>query len=770
MTIIVHFASIPSAAPHRTIRTFWPLHRTNGLIDVTHSQYILIEDYKTCAAGTDASGFLYQSHPLHLVEDMSMLHEPSTAITEPRRIEALRGLMLLDSSGEEAFDRITRLAVAVLQVPVALVSLVDEDRQFFKSCIGLAEPWASARQTPLSHSFCQHVVASSEPLIIEDARRHPLVQHNLAIPDLNVIAYLGIPLITSEGDVLGSFCVIDSEPRVWAEEEISTLTGLAAIVMTEIELRRAARVAERDAQEKAALLEAANRAMADLAASEERFRALIENGQDLITLIEVDGTIRFHSPSVRRLLGYEVGTLVGRNAFELVHPEDRPQLFEQLMNFQRNRSKRESAEFRVRHSDGSWRVLESVAASLPTSPTIGGIVLNSRDITARKEGEQALQQAKEVAEYANQSKSEFLSRMSHELRTPLNAIFGFAQLLEMDALDELQRESADQILKAGKHLLALIDEVLDISRIEAGCLSLSIEDVRLDEVVMECVDLVTPLAAKVNVIIHADLTQDGVWYGRVDRQRFKQVLLNLLANAIKYNRPGGQVRVLAEAMAGQQVMRLVVEDTGIGIPEHRLGQLFEPFNRLGAENTEVEGTGLGLALSRRYADAMAIPLGVSSVEGQGTRFWLDLPVSHGPLVEEEGLAASASGQLLESDRPVSLLYIEDNVANLRLVEHLLAHRPQVKLLTAMQGRFGLQLAHEYQPDLILLDLHLPDVSGQEVLQALHADPRTRDIPVVMVSADAVSASSGRLLFAGASGYLTKPVDVNRLLAVVDAAL
>jgi PAS domain S-box-containing protein len=718
----------------------------------------------------DAPGFLYPSHLLHLVEDKRMLPEPYTEISEPRRLEALRELRLLDSPAEEAFDRVARLAVTILKVPVALVSLVDEDRQFFKSCVGLAERWASARQTPLSHSFCQHVVALREPLIIEDAMEHPLVQHNLAIPDLNVVAYLGIPLITSAGDVLGSFCAIDSEPRAWTGEEISTLTSLAAIVMTEVELRRATRVAQVDAQEKAVLLEAATRAMDDLTASEELFRALIENGQDLITLIEVDGSIRFHSPSVRRLLGYEHGTLVGRNAFELVHPEDRPPLLEHLMSFQRGGSERESAEFRVRHSDGSWRVLETAAARLPSSSTIEGIVLNSRDITTRKQGEQALQQAKEVAENANRSKSEFLSRMSHELRTPLNAIFGFAQLLEMDPLDELQRESTEQILKAGKHLLALIDEVLDISRIEAGRIALSIEDVRLDEVIMECIDLVTPLAAKVNVTIHSDLTCGGVWYGRVDRQRFKQVLLNLLANAIKYNRPGGQVRVLAEAIADQQWRRLVVEDTGIGIPAQRLGQLFEPFNRLGAEHTEVEGTGLGLALSRRYTDAMEIPLGVSSIEGKGTRFWLDLPVRRGALVEEDGTVFSSSGPLLENDQPVTVLYVEDHVANLRLLEHLLAQRPQVKLLTAMQGRFGLQLAREYQPDLILLDLQLPDVTGQEVLQALHADPHTRDIPVVVVSADVLSAGAENLLFAGASGYLTKPVDVNRLLAVVDAAL
>jgi signal transduction histidine kinase/ActR/RegA family two-component response regulator len=386
---------------------------------------------------------------------------------------------------------------------------------------------------------------------------------------------------------------------------------------------------------------------------------------------------------------------------------------------------------------------------------------------------EALLTAKQAAEEASQAKSEFLSRMSHELRTPLNAILGFAQLLELDDLTADQRESVDHILRAGRHLLDLVNEVLDLSRIEAGRLQLSPEPVLVGDVLREALDLVRPLAAerRVRLAVGADAGAAAPRRVVADLQRLKQVLLNLLSNAIKYNREGGGVVLACEA-APDERLRLVVTDTGPGIPADRLARLFTPFERLGAEQSGVEGTGLGLALSQRLVAAMGGTLGVESRPGQGSSFWVELP----PAGEDEEEAPPADGGApgAAPDAPAgpgrTVLYVEDNLSNLALVRRVLARRPRIALLTAMQGQLGLDLARSHRPALVLLDLHLPDVAGEDVLRALRAAPETRDVPVVVVSADATPRQVERLLAAGARSYLTKPLDVPRLLQVVDETL
>lgn len=382
--------------------------------------------------------------------------------------------------------------------------------------------------------------------------------------------------------------------------------------------------------------------------------------------------------------------------------------------------------------------------------------------------EQLAREARQEAERASQAKSEFLSRMSHELRTPLNAILGFAQLLEMDQLSAEQRESVSHILKGGRHLLELINEVLDISRIEAGRLDVSPEPVLVREVLLEVVDLIRPVADQWNVRLDATTTQGWGRYVLADRQRLKQVLLNLLSNAAKFNRHGGTVAVSVEEVPGDR-LRLKVTDTGPGIPPEKIARLFTPFDRLGAEQTRVEGTGLGLALSMRLAELMGGAMGVESVVGEGSTFWVELPQVESPLVE----VVLRKGAVVPSEVPVTVgtvLYIEDNLSNLRLVERLLARRPNVKLLSAMQGRLGLELAREHRPSLIFLDLQLPDMLGAEVLQRLQRDPRTAQIPVVVISADATPGQIQRLLTAGAREFLTKPLDVKKLMTLLDETL
>jgi signal transduction histidine kinase len=383
---------------------------------------------------------------------------------------------------------------------------------------------------------------------------------------------------------------------------------------------------------------------------------------------------------------------------------------------------------------------------------------------------QALRAATAEADRANRAKSEFLSRMSHELRTPLNAVLGFAQLLEMDALSPRQIESVGQILRAGRHLLGLIDEVLEISRIEAGRLRLSVEPVPVDHTLRQAIELIRPSATGQRVAVWAEPVDERL-HVLADRQRLQQVLLNLLSNAIKYNRPAGTVSVACEAVAGGGRLRITVTDTGEGIAPDKLERLFTPFDRLGAEASPIEGTGLGLALSKTLVEAMGGVIYVRSRPGLGSSFGVELSLVPAPgTVEDAVVARREPSPVTGPGQPRTLLYVEDNLSNLRLVESVLTRRPGVTVLSAMQGRVGLDLAAAHRPDLILLDRHLPDMAGDEVFEQLRADPRTCDIPVVMLSADAIPSGMRSLLDAGVRAYLTKPLDVHALLGVIDDTL
>jgi PAS domain S-box-containing protein len=379
-----------------------------------------------------------------------------------------------------------------------------------------------------------------------------------------------------------------------------------------------------------------------------------------------------------------------------------------------------------------------------------------------------LEQAKRDAEAANRAKSEFLSRMSHELRTPLNAILGFGQLLEMGAPTPRQRQQLEQILKGGRHLLELINEVLDLARIEAGGLHLSLEPVPLHQVCAEVCDLVRPLAERHRIGVEAPCATAGDVYVLADNQRLRQVLLNLLANGVKYNRAGGSVSLSWEVLPEGRV-RLAVRDTGPGIAPEKQQRLFSPFDRLGAEMTTVEGTGLGLVLSKRLTEAMGGTLDLASTVGRGTTVFVDLPRADQVRLVGQGVQAALAPAAASLGRG-TVLYIEDNRANLGLMEQVLTYRPGVRLLSATQGGAGLEMARRQHPDLILLDVHLPDMQGDEVLRQIQSDPHLRATPVVVVSADATLSQAERLLAAGAREYLTKPIDVARFLALLDRLL
>ena len=380
----------------------------------------------------------------------------------------------------------------------------------------------------------------------------------------------------------------------------------------------------------------------------------------------------------------------------------------------------------------------------------------------------ALDEARREANEARATRREFLAAMNHELRTPLNAILGFGQVLDMSALDEEQRDSLRQVLKGGRHLLRLVNELLEISQLDAGNLELSPEPVGIGELLADTRDLVQPMAAERAVTL--DMPDVTTAWVQADRHRLKQVLLNLLSNAIKFNHPRGRVAVRVAARDDGRI-RISVTDTGPGLSPDQVARLFAPFERLDATNDGIEGTGLGLTLCRGLVRSMDGDIGVESTRGQGATFWVDLPSTAevaSPTVVDgppDGPAASP-----ETPAPGLVLHIEDNSSNLRLIERLLATRPGVRVMAAMQGRLGLDLAREHQPALIVLDLNLPDTHGLDVLRRLAGDVRTAGIPVVVVTADVTPGQARRAQALGARAVLAKPLDVAPFLTIVDGLL
>jgi PAS domain S-box-containing protein len=518
---------------------------------------------------------------------------------------------------------------------------------------------------------------------------------------------------------------------------------------------------------------------------DERFRRIIENTSDYVMMCDAEMRLTYVSPSGQRMLGWASEEMLGSQPESLIHPDDLELVTRDVREIFEHPGESRATTYRIRHKDGSYRVFDSVARTVSPHSADEGLVAFARDVTEQREAESALRRAtaeaeqaraeaerqRSEAERANRAKSEFLSRMSHELRTPMNSILGFAQLLARADLQPPHVKGVQHILKAGRHLLHLINEVLEIARIEAGRENFSLEPVALAPALQEALGLVRPVAQQHGVALREGDASGGSWpehaYVHADRQRLVHVLLNLLSNAIKYNRPGGTVRLgVASADDGRWAVR--VEDSGRGIPTDRVGQLFTPFSRLGAELTDVEGTGLGLALSQRLCEAMGGALRLESTGPAGSVFRLELTGAQSPLrsLEETGTFTLAEAP----HRDATLLYIEDNLANLSLVETILLSRPGWRTVPALQGQLGVELAREHLPDLVLLDLHLPDIPGDEVLRRLRADRRTANIPIVVVSADATAGSLERLRQAGADAYLTKPLDVDEFLAVVERFL
>ena len=508
--------------------------------------------------------------------------------------------------------------------------------------------------------------------------------------------------------------------------------------------------------------------------TEEGFRLMVESVTDAaIVMLDSEGRVVSWNTGVQRIQGYSAEEIVGQHFSRFYPPDDIARGAPQHdLDSAAAQGRCEVEGWRVRKDGSTFFANVVFTAIRDPAGNARGFAQLTRDLTERRQVEQALTLAKRAAEKANLAKSEFLSSMSHELRSPLNAILGFAQLMESDATPPTpsQKASIDEILRAGWYLLELINEILDLAQIESGKLSLSPEPTSLAEVMLECQAMIEPQAQQRGISMTFPQF-DVPCFVAADRTRLKQVLINLLSNAIKYNQTGGTV-VLDCAGSTPGRIRLNVRDTGPGLSPEKLAQLFQPFNRLGQERGAEQGTGIGLVMSKQLVELMGGVLGVESSVGVGSVFWWELAAAEAPRLDAKTTAPEAVARAqAQPGAPLStLLYVEDNPANLKLVEQLIARRPTIRLLTAVDGNQGIQLARAHQPDVILMDINLPGISGIEAMKILRDDPATARIPIVALSANAMPRDIEMGLAAGFFSYLTKPIKVKEFMEALDAAL
>jgi signal transduction histidine kinase/ActR/RegA family two-component response regulator len=515
--------------------------------------------------------------------------------------------------------------------------------------------------------------------------------------------------------------------------------------------------------------------------------AILNSANFSIIATDEKGIIQLFNVGAEHMLGYRAAEVVNRiNPSDIHDPEEviarAAELSAELdtviapgfeaLAFKASRGIEDIYELTYIRKDGSrFPACVSITALRDDFGDLIGYLLIGTDNSVRKQVESELNEAMATAEKANRAKTDFLSGMSHELRTPLNAVLGFAQLMDTGTPPPTpaQKRNLEQILKAGWYLLELINEILDLALIESGKVTLSSEPVSLHEVMLECRAMIEPQARKrsIGMTFQRLETQRFV---RADRTRVKQVLINLLFNAIKYNRPGGSVSVEYTVSAPGSI-RITVRDTGAGMSPDQLAQLFQPFNRLGKEAGTEEGTGIGLVVTKRLVELMGGRIGVDSEVGVGSAFWVDLALTAAPQLAVREAQAALERPQVAADQPLrTLLYVEDNPANLELVEQLIARRPELRLLSASDGNLGVEFARAYLPEVILMDINLPGISGIGALRILREDPATAHIPIIALSANAVPRDIERALEAGFFDYLTKPIKVDQFMAALDAAL
>lgn len=688
---------------------------------------------------------------LMLTMDGEMAHDAFMALVEQTIATSLLGLCLL---GFVLWRTLQKTAITPLKGEissrVAAERALRESEEKFRSVI---------ESTPLGVFFCE--LTADERLLIKGV--NPAAD---AILGQDCAALIGkdfvseFPGFQSMG-AIDAFKAVAENGSPWRTEELNCddghFYGSLEIHAFQTAARRVT-VFFDDISDRQQIKEA-------LQQSEHRFRALVENSADPLFVHDLGGNIKAVNRQACRGLGYTHDELLGLTIFDIERAANKDDVMSFWSSLQMGASMTLDGTNTTKSGRNFPVEVRLTKFLVDGEPMIQAFI---RDVSERKQAEAALLAAKNEAVRANLAKSEFLSRMSHELRTPMNAILGFGQLLEYDTSQPLCEEHLDsvhEILKAGNHLLGLIDDVLDISRIESDNLSLSIESIRLADVVKSCLSLIKMQAEKAEVELIADMSQFDGCSVEADLVRIKQVILNLLSNAVKYNKVNGSVTVAChQAEPGK--IHLTIQDTGIGLSEQQLQKLYQPFDRLGAEATKVEGTGIGLVIAKRLLELMGGSISVESTQGVGTCFTLELKLAS---VKDDAQEAASKpmADLSSSGNEKRVLYVEDNPANLRLVERLLKNMHGCEFTATDSPVIGLERLLSFKPDLVLLDINLPGMDGYEVLRKMRAREETKAIPVVAISANAMPRDLAKAKQAGFDGYIVKPIDVKEFYQVVD---
>ncbi|MBF59864.1 GAF domain-containing protein [Halomonas sp. FeN2] len=733
------------------------------------------------------------------------MHAPDTPHNETQRLAALHTLQVLDTPQDTAFERLTQLARDLFDVPIALVSLVDKERQWFKSHLGL-----DVCETNRAFSFCAHAIAHDAPLMIADTHKDERFADNpLVIDSPRIRFYAGYPLRPLDDMAIGTLCIIDQKPRQFSERDLKLLGSLAGqaeellrLHKLQLELTHTAHQMHKEQK----LLKVLHQGITDYPALMsgkqlwlflmEALRELTDSDYALIGEVLPTNTtnaLKIHaitdlswSEESRHLMGRlrsgdmtltnpksllgnvfaygevimtnDVYNHVKRGGFPPGHPPLHNYLGVPIFSGERLIGMYAIANSKQPLNQALLDWLQ------PFTDTCALLINLYSQMAEREQVMGDLAAARDQAETASRAKSEFLSSMSHELRTPLNAIIGFAQILtnsRREPLGDKQHRQVSQIERSGQHLLSLINEVLDLAKIEAGHMTLSIEPIILANVFNDACSTLEASAEAAGIRFRYTSPNDQ-WQVNADYTRTKQILLNLLSNAIKYNSTNGSIDITVAHLVDH--VRISVTDTGPGIAPERQHELFEPFNRLDAEGGSIEGSGIGLAITRELVERMNGEMGVDSQPGHGATFWFTLPTANADATADE--APPPHWAHTQPSNAFMLLYIEDNPANQRLMEDIIEEIGDIKLQIAPSAEIGLEIMRHCSPALVLMDIHLPGMNGYQALEAMHRDPKLQTLPVVALSANAMPGDIKRGLEAGFNAYLTKPLELDKLKATI----
>lgn len=724
----------------------------------------------------------------------------SKTILDPKRLEAVRRVTLLDTLAEEVFDRFTRLAAKFLEVPVALIGLIDDKRYYFKSQVGLPEPYASARERPLAKSFCQYTIALGHPIVIEDARRHRLTCNSSGAQELEIGGYMGVPLVTSDGYGIGNFCVVDTEPRSWTDGDLDTLQDLAASVLTEIESSALRRELE-TAREKIREAEQMNRFLGDLpgftgtdgtakkasgegdGSSDEadvprsklQFQRLLKklpagafmcNREGMLTYfndraVDIWGrTPDLRSPTYRYCGSVKLFLTDGTPV-----PHEDGYMAMALENDQTFAEK----EVVVERPDGSYvTVLAHFSPLHDTSGNVIGGVNVMMDITERKRAKEALKTAKQEAEKMSQMKSNLLANMSHEVRTPLTGILGLAEGLASNVSDE-QRERIQLIEKSGRRLMHILNSVMALAQLEGQEVEVSCERLNVTDEVQEAIGALEHLAHEKDLYLRVCSEAPEV-AALLDSALLARILNNLVGNAIKFTNEGGvNVRVAAD---GNNVI-IDVADTGVGVDEEFKPRLFEEFRQESCGlSRRHEGIGLGLALTKKMVDLLDGDISLTSQKGKGSTFTLTFPAYASSSCTEKGQAKSntaAAGSdegKTDADGATEILLVEDNEIIRRVIVERLQEMDGYEVEAFEQAEPALECARERLFDVLLVDISLPTIDGVEALKKFRSIESYADRPIIATTGYALPGDRERFLEEGFSAYLAKPFSADELLKTI----